>query len=174
MIRLEELVSVGRINKTHGVQGELQCVLSADIEIPDFFIIEREGIPVPFFVNEIRRPSARSILIRFAGINKKETADALVGEHLYIKDEGTIVETGWPTMIGYTVHDARCGNLGEILRIDETTVNVLLEVANNGTPLLIPAHDSFITNTDEATRVLYMQLPEGLIDSEHAEVVEDS
>ena len=44
--------------------------------------------------------------------------------------------------------------------MDETTINVLLELAD-GT--LIPAAEEFIVECDHDTRQLYMRLPDGLV-----------
>ena len=57
MISLDEIFPIGQINKPHGVNGELSFTFSSDVfdteEIP-YLIMEIEGIPVPFFIEEYR------------------------------------------------------------------------------------------------------------------------
>ena len=57
MISLDEIFPIGQINKPHGVNGELSFTFSSDVfdteEIP-YLIMEIEGIPVPFFIDEYR------------------------------------------------------------------------------------------------------------------------
>ena len=57
--------------------------------------------------------------------------------------------------------DVSSGNsLGRIVAVDKTTVNILLELADE---TLIPAADEFIEDIDHEARKLLMRLPEGLI-----------
>ena len=64
-------------------------------------------------------------------------------------------------IVGYDIVDADSQKLiGRIGAVDETTINVLLELTD-GT--LIPAADEFIRDIDHEERKLLMQLPEGLV-----------
>ena len=57
------------------------------------------------------------------------------------------------------------GIIGTLMAVDETTVNVLLEVKTpDGKIVLIPANEDIIRKIDPKTETLEVCLPEGLID----------
>ena len=63
--------------------------------------------------------------------------------------------------MGYDIVDVESGKvIGRIEAVDESTINVLLELAD-GT--LIPAADEFIADIDHEARLLVMRLPDGLL-----------
>lgn len=50
MILEKELFKAGKINKTHGVSGELNCAIDADtIDRAEYMVLDMDGIFVPFF-----------------------------------------------------------------------------------------------------------------------------
>ena len=67
----------------------------------------------------------------------------------------------WSQIVGYDIADVASGKvIGRIESVDESTINVLLELAD-GT--LIPAADEFIDDIDHEARKLFMSLPDGLL-----------
>ena len=55
MISRDDILLVGRTQKPYGIRGEIMvlCQKAAYAEIDaDFYFLEIEGIPVPFFVEE--------------------------------------------------------------------------------------------------------------------------
>ena len=70
----------------------------------------------------------------------------------------------WDSFIGYTVIDERHGELGKITDVDETTINVLLQIDHHGNELLLPAAEELITTADHENKTLRVSVPEGLLD----------
>ena len=52
--------------------------------------------------------------------------------------------------IGFTVIDEKAGELGKIVDVDETTVNVLLQIEYQGKDLLLPAAEDLVKHVDFA------------------------
>lgn len=57
------------------------------------------------------------------------------------------------------------GYLGEIIDVDDATMNVLFVIEKkDGEELLLPAHEEFIVDLDKKKRILKVNIPEGLLE----------
>lgn len=65
--------------------------------------------------------------------------------------------------IGFKVEDVNHGELGEIVAVDDSTMNVLFAIEKGGEELLLPAHEEFIIKLDKKKRLLTVEVPDGLI-----------
>ena len=79
-------------------------------------------------------------------------------------EEDLVGDMAWDSVIGYTVIDERHGELGKITDVDETTINVLLQIDHHGNELLLPAAEELITAADHENKTLRVSVPEGLLD----------
>jgi 16S rRNA processing protein RimM len=53
--------------------------------------------------------------------------------------------------------------LGEITDIDDSTINTLFVIDNDGEEILVPAQEEFILGIDQKNREIIFSLPEGLV-----------
>ena len=167
MIRAEDVYKIGKIGKPHGVSGEVTLRFTDDVfdrVDADYLVLMVDGILVPFFMEEYRFRSDEVALVKFEDIDSVERASELTGCEVFFPreladdDEG---ELTWSQIVGYDIVDADSHKLiGRIASVDETTINVLLEL-DDGT--LIPAAEEFIIDIDHKERKMFMQLPEGLV-----------
>ena len=81
-----------------------------------------------------------------------------------VDEEDLVGDMTWDSFIGYTVIDEHHGELGKITDVDETTINVLLQIDHNGEELLLPAAEELITSADHDNKTLQVSVPEGLLD----------
>jgi len=82
MIKKEDIFPIGQINKPHGINGEMAFSFTSDVfdsEDVSYFIIERQGIFVPFFIEEYRFKSNETALVKFEGISSDEKARSFSG-----------------------------------------------------------------------------------------------
>lgn len=176
MITLEEISPIGYITKPHGIKGELSITFEKaafDEEDTTHFIFEMDGIFVPFFIDNFRFKSDKTAIYKFENIDSEELAKELSGKTVYINNQFIIDseedEEGIQIFVGFEVIDKNAGSLGTIKQVDESTQNTLFIIDNQGEELLVPATDYYITDIDEQNRVIYMDLPEGLVDLDLAE-----
>jgi 16S rRNA processing protein RimM len=171
MIEKNEILQIGRTQKPHGIKGELTVVFQkaeyADIDT-EFYFLEIEGIPVPFFVEEFIFGTDVMARIKFEDVNDEIMASRYKNLNIFlprefIKTTHTRDASSWDFFVGYTIIDQHGSNLGIITEIDEATINVLFKVEDGENELLIPATEDFITKIDEKNNQLGMNLPEGLI-----------
>lgn len=174
MISRNETTIIGRIIKTHGINGEVVANIDCDIDIAELscIILDIDGILVPFFAESTRQRSAESILIKIDGIDNEMQAAEIVNHDIYAKknelniDEDENGETGFyaSDLIGYkAIENGIC--IGEIEDIDDSTENALFLVRNSdGKIVYIPIADEYIDGIDENAMTINFILPEGILD----------
>jgi len=135
----------------------------------DFYFLEIEGIPVPFFVEDFSFSTDTTARIKFADVDDEKIASRYKNLSVFLPSE--MVEnvqvadvSPWEFYIGYSVIDQSGNELGVITEVDEATINVLFLVEKGEEKLLIPATEDFIVAVDEINRRVEMNLPEGLFD----------
>ncbi len=171
MIRKEEVFKIGVINKPHGIKGEVSFTFTDDIfdrvEDCDYLVLLLDGIMVPFFMEEYRFKSDSTVLVKFEGIDTAEVARKFTNVEVYYPKkymEETEDISSWNFFVGYKVQDVNHGMLGEITDVDDTTMNVLFVVEQEGEELLLPAHEEFIVDLDRKKHILIVDIPEGLLE----------
>ena len=167
MIREDDVYKIGRIGKPHGIGGEVTLRFSDDVfdrVDAEYLVLMVDGILVPFFIEEYRFRSEEVALVKFEDIDTMDRAAELTGcdvffpRHLADIDNDVLT---WSQIVGYDIVDVASGKvIGRIESVDESTNNVLLELAD-GT--LIPAVDEFIDDIDHEALKLFMSLPDGLL-----------
>ena len=172
MIRPEEVYCIGKFTRTHGVQGEMAMSFTDDVfdrtDCP-YLVCSMDGILVPFFIEEYRFKSDNVALIKFERIDTNEAASIFTNKEVYFPksyaEEAEDGEYSWQYFIGFDTEDATHGHLGELVDVDESTVNTLFVVERpNGEELLIPAQETFIEDIDHEKRLIKFNLPDGLLE----------
>ena len=66
----------------------------------------------------------------------------------------------------WQVHDEECGHVGRVLDIQEMPGQVMMvvETLPDKKEVLIPLVEDFIVDVDEASRIILMSLPQGLLE----------
>lgn len=174
MIRRESVFKIGRFGKPHGVKGEISLAVTNGLfdkaEIP-YIVCDIDGILVPFFIEGRRYKSSAVILLKLECVDTGEASGKFLNREVYCprdavdeEDGAGVSEETWESFLGYTVTDRTSGLSGQITAVDESTVNVLLQIDYPGGRLLAPAAGELITAIDYPNRQIIMSLPEGLPD----------
>ena len=163
MITNEQVISIGKITRTHGKRGEIQCLTSNEYwENADatFLILNIDNILVPFRVLDWRGKGSDSLIFQIDRVTDEQMAQQLVGCQAYmlasdLNEEDELMPT-WQSLTGYSVLDTDQGELGTIIHVDETTINTLVTLDNDQ---LIPLHEDFIINIEPEKKLLTICLP---------------
>ncbi len=171
MILKSEIFPIGQINKPHGVNGEMSFSFTTDVfdreEVP-YFVFEIDGILVPFFVEEFRFKGSTTGLLKLEGIKTEEQARSFFGLKIHLpksfleKVEDNEIEVDY--FAGFSLIDNEKGLIGVISEVDKTTENILFVIQKPNDELLIPAGEEYIKEIDHEKKIIYVQLPEGLLD----------
>jgi 16S rRNA processing protein RimM len=65
---------------------------------------------------------------------------------------------------GFTAHDEKLGELGVILSVQEFPQQFVATVNYQNKEILFPLNEDFIVEIDEEEQLLYLDLPDGLLD----------
>lgn len=163
MITTEQVISIGRITRTHGKRGEIQCLTANeywDNAEATFLILSIDNILVPFRVLNWRGKGSDSLIFQLDHINDEQSAQQLIGCQAYmlatdLSEEDELLPT-WQSLTGYRVLDTDQGALGTIIHVDESTINTLITLDNDQ---LIPLHEDFIIDIDQENKLLTICLP---------------
>lgn len=110
-----------------------------DDSLPEFIFVQRDGLFVPFRSSEIASLRGEEAFVLRSDIAEEE--DGLMT---------------WQDLVGYTIEDDEAGRVGTIDYIDESTINTLATLDDGR---LVPLHEDFIMEIDEANRILRVHFP---------------
>lgn len=167
MLRKEDFIHFGKFLKPHGTKGEI--TLESDSialgEDCDFVACEVDGILVPFFFESIRPKNNDAVIVKIERIDSAEKAAFLTNRSAYIPkewaEESDILS--WGYFKGFRAADSTVGEIGEIVDVDESTINTLFVIDNDNGEILVPAQENFIMGIDQKNREIVFNLPEGLV-----------
>ncbi len=173
MIQLDEVFKIGKFVKPHGLKGEIALQFDNDVfdktDCP-YLVCMMNGILVPFFIKEYRFKGNDIALITFEDILTEKQARIFNNIEVYFPrkyfdPENQEIDFNLDYFIGFSVQDELKGKIGKIIDINESTINTLFLLEDtSGNEHIIPASDDFITEVDEKNKILYMNLPIGLIE----------
>lgn len=175
MTELDGYTYIGKISKTYGYEGGVMVVL--DVEDPEEYeelesvFVEFNGKLTPFFIKEIQSAGLTNLRIWFHDYDSDEKIEEFVGCPLYLPDDCfpkfgvDYFDETIRDIVGYTAIEKSTGKiLGEIYDIVENPAHPLFEIKYNGKSILIPAVEAFIQETDSSQKIIYLSLPEGILD----------
>jgi 16S rRNA processing protein RimM len=171
MILSADVYSIGRLVKPHGIHGEIGFAFTNDVfdrtESP-YWVLEMDGILVPFFIESVRFKSSETALVKFEGFNSDTKVRELCGKEVFYPAKFAAQEAksqdDWSFYLGFSVFDENVGYLGEVTEIDDSTLNVLFTLSKDDCAILMPVAEEFFTEVDVENREMHVSLPEGLVD----------
>ena len=87
MITNEQVISIGRLTRTHGKRGELQCLMNNeywDNAEANFLILKLDNILVPFRVLDWRGKGSDSLIFQLSHIHDEQEAQRLIGAEAFM------------------------------------------------------------------------------------------
>lgn len=174
MILEKDLFKVGFLGKTHGLDGFINFHSEYDVldsNDYNFLILLIDGIFVPFCIDQYRLKSENVSLVKFLDLNKSESVLRYQSTEVYYPIEYQEIVMGtkpvtsfWAGLIHYTIVDNNDTVIGKITKVDEQTINTLLELTNTDeTQIIVPGVKDWILNLDHQTKKIIYTLPEGLL-----------
>ncbi|MBO7077816.1 MAG: hypothetical protein J6W01_06180 [Bacteroidales bacterium] len=154
------MLQIAKILKSNGTDGGLligvRDIEVGQIDLQEPVFIEFDGLPVPFFIQDLQQRGTSKAIIHLNDINSLADAEEVVGRAVYIEGEWEEEEeldfTGW-TLLNRGVR------VGTVTGMEPIPGNLCLYVGD----ALVPLHEDLILSADSATRTLDLDLPEGLL-----------
>lgn len=172
-MQLDDYYQLGYITKPHGLQGELNVFL--DVDFPEeyqnlesvFLELPNSGTLVPFFIEYISI-SDRKIIMKLEDVDTIEQTEDLIKANLYLPlDHLPVLEEGqfyYHDIIGFTVKDKDLGILGTVKDVYDGSGQDLISMLYKNQEVLIPISDDIVLSVDKLQKIVFTQLPEGLLD----------
>jgi 16S rRNA processing protein RimM len=170
-MKIEDCFRIGTVTKTRGLKGELQVYI--DYDQPeclkfDALFLAVNGKLVPYFVESFKMPMKNTAYIYLEDVDHIDKATPLAKKDVYlsnklkpVKDEN---EFTLRDLMGFTAIDEDEGKLGEIIEIQELPQQLIATVVYKNREVLFPLSEGIITGIDVVKEIVYVDLPEGLLD----------
>lgn len=171
-MRKQECFYLGKIVSKYSFKGEVLVKLDSDDpelyeSMESVFVSLRDSL-VPFFIEQSRLHKSSLLRIKFEDVDSEEDADRIMGSELYLPLEFLPPLEGtkfyFHEVIGFTVIDQSFGKVGVITSINDTTNQALFVIDHQGTEILIPINDEFLTKVDREKKIIEVNAPAGLIE----------
>lgn len=170
----ERVVSVGRILKPHGVRGEVKVAPMTD-DLARFKRLGRvfcelsSGERLTLNVESSRTAGADTVLLRFKEYATPEAADVLRNALIQVpRSESPPLPQGkvyFADMVGLTAKNQMTGDLLGTVTAIVSAGNDLLEIKQpDGSELLIPWVDAFVSRIDMEAREIWITPLPGLLE----------
>lgn len=167
---VDPLFPAGVIIGVHGLRGDLKVrPLSGDSTSLDSVKEVTLRGAVKTTLHKVQKATRHkgNLLIRLEGISSVESASQYIGcDVLISRDELTTLpedEFYWFQLEGLRVNDRQQGDLGKIIEIFTTPAHDILVVQGPRGEVLIPVVDAFILEIDQVAKIMYVDLPDGLV-----------
>jgi 16S rRNA processing protein RimM len=166
----EDCYAIGFVLRTHGIRGGLTIQLEHDSpeEFTDLesVFVDIDSILVPFFVRSYKVRNTQSAIVEFLDVTEEAEAKELVGSQLYLpiplaSDDDA--ELPISALIGYSMVDSAQQLIGKIVGIAHIPGNDLFEIENGNREFLIPINEDWIVEIDNLSKLVEMDLPDGLL-----------
>ena len=163
------MFKVAQVLKSNGTDGELvigfRNVAPEDIQAMEPVFLYFEGLPVPFFIEALRRRGTDKALVRLNDIHSLEDAEELVGKDIFVREECLDEDErqeGFGDLTGWTLQDPSGQVLGTVSGVEDIPGNPCLYVSTGRQEVLVPLHEHFVVGADPTRKILTMDLPDGL------------
>ncbi len=168
----EDFRLCGHIRKLFGYKGEvivqLQPGLPLNPEQITFAFLDTAFGLVPFEISEIQANGKDTWLFRFTDVQDEASALKIKGldvyfpiDYLDLPEDHEMVPAA--LLNGYRVEDRVNGSIGVVTGILELKEQSLLEVRQGTKEHLIPLVEPIITGFNHKKRIVYTDVPEGLL-----------
>ena len=167
---MSDLVEIGRIVKTHGLQGRVKAVSYLESEdllegLGEVIIRKDRRADRKFRINRVQ-PARKSFFLELEGVNDPDSAGELVGSGIFIPaallgelPEG---EYYWHQIIGLKVVTETGGFLGNVSAILPAGGAEVYVCSGGEREILLPAIEGVVLKIDLEKGEITASVPEGL------------
>ncbi|MFA6951286.1 MAG: ribosome maturation factor RimM [Lentimicrobiaceae bacterium] len=169
---MEGYFFLGRILKPHAAKGAL--MINFEVDSPEDYqnmesvFVLMNGQLIPFLIEHIEIRHNNRAVISIPDVDSIEQASVLSGCELYLPESMLKPLTGnrfyFHEVPGFEVHDTVHGVIGRVIEVLEYPQQALLSISFKGKEILVPITDEIITGIDREKKIIYTDVPEGLIE----------
>jgi 16S rRNA processing protein RimM len=171
-MNIAQCFNLGYVVKAIGLKGD--CSFHLDVDDANRYkklesvFIEINKQLIPFFIESIVIKQNNFAQVKFKTINTQDQAEQLCGNTLFLPltmlpplDENNFY---FHELDDYRIVDELSGDIGIIQDVTDYGSSMVASTLLNEKEILIPLQKPFVKKIDRVKKILYTNLPEGLID----------
>ncbi|MFO7861885.1 MAG: ribosome maturation factor RimM [Desulfosalsimonas sp.] len=166
----DKLLLIGKIFRPHGIRGEVRVSAYVDQQLHlqpgSRVIVEAPDQQPAEYSIETARSHKNGLLIGFAGVGDRSSAEAVSGASLFMPRSALPPAEPdtwyWCDLIGLAVYETGGGFLGRVESMIETGSNDVFVVRHGQNERLIPAIEQVVREINLEDGKMVVDLPEGL------------
>ena len=168
----EDCFFLGTIVGKYSFKGEVLIKLETDspksyLDLEAVLVNNPQGL-VPFFIDSARLHKTSLLRVKFEGVSNETEADQLIKKKVFLPlDQLPKLEGNrfyYHEIKDFIAIDQFEKKIGVIKSVNDSGPQALFMIDNNGTEILIPVHDNFITKLNREEKRIYLNLPDGLLE----------
>jgi len=161
---------LGTISRKFSFKGEVVLQLNPDL---DYFPKELKSVfveigqkRIPFFIEFTKQSKHNSYRLKFEDINTEDDAQHLVSKEVFVLRTDVDIDDSFKIedLIGFTAFDSNDDEIGEIISINNTTIQSIFEIQTSDATVLVPVNEDWILDIDDENQEITLDLPDGLLD----------
>lgn len=163
------MLQIAKVLKSNGTDGDVllgfKTIQPEDIDTKEPVYIYFDGLPVPFFIESLTNKGSDKAIAHLNDINCLRDAEEIAGQAVYADYLDEVDdEDDFSALEGWTINDAGGNTVGTVSQFIDIPANPCLEVETKNGAAIIPLHEDLIISLDQKTRILEMEIPDGLLD----------
>ncbi len=180
ILGLDRFAKVGKIGKAHALSGTLKLFFHYPLKENGLsnlshLFVDVVSPPIPFFIEWVKSAPQEGIYhVKFESTTDKEEATILANKEVYLTKEEISQYFAIPEkdvfsledetdVTGFTIFDSNHGTIGTIEGVYEVAEQLLVQVTYQGHEVMIPLNNETLKQVDDNEKVIYVNLPEGLL-----------
>ena len=170
-MKIEDCFKIGAIIKTRGLKGELQLYVDfEDLELISLSAVfaDMAGKLVPFFVESIKYAHNGNAYLFLEDVDSIDKATKLVKKDFYLPNKAKPKRGkkvfSLKDLKGFIAVDSDEGEMGVIHEVQELPQQLIAKVTYKNCEVFFPLNEDIITGIDQVKGIVYVDLPEGLLD----------
>lgn len=168
----EDCFFLGTIVGKYSFKGEVLIKLETDspksyLDLEAVLVNNPQGL-VPFFIDSAQLHKTTLLRVKFEGVSNETEVDKLIKKKVFLPlDQLPKLEGNrfyYHEIKDFVAIDQFEKKIGVIKSVNDSGPQALFMIDNNGTEILIPVHDNFITKLNREEKRIYLNLPDGLLE----------
>ena len=168
---MENLIKIGRLNKTFGLKGHLRFFIEPEFAFRlkklEVIFLATKNKSLPYFPDEMEVDETGHGMLHFEEVKDKTTADFLVGKEIFIDEKFLKKQKAFQSpgdFVGFKLIDEQQGDLGTLENFFELPQHELGQFMLRGKEVLFPWNEDVVLKIDKKKKEIKLKLPEGLLD----------
>ena len=164
-------VKIGTVVSKHGYKGDIKISVSSNNRdtFPDlkYLFIDLDGCFIPFTIDNVRSFSKNVLIVKLKEISSEDEVNEVINKNIYIDsaEMASNIDSGffYNDLINFEViTDSK--KIGRIENINSKLPQPVFEIIYDSRKVLIPIHEDLIKKIDKKNRIIYLDIPNGLLE----------